>query len=623
MNLSHFKKQENMAQEVVGMQKTPLRSEVAIEDQWNLTPLFASLEDWEREFQKWGRPDKKVHFPEIQTFKGTLKEGPEKLKKLFNICFEFDRHLSKLFTYAHLRHDEDLGHDVHKKIHSQILSVFYDFKEETSWIEPEILELPDDVVKKYLNSKELADYKLYLERIVRLKPHILSAEKEELLALSGKPLHVSVKAFSALNNADLKFPDVENEKGEKSELTHGKYILYMRSQDRKLREDAFKKLHQTFQSFENTICELIQGHVQCHVFGMRARHYSSCLEAALFPNEIDTAVYHTLIKTVRKHLPALHRYMKLRKQSLGYKEMHLYDLYVPLVAQVDMSFDFATAEDNVIESVSVLGNNYQKELEKGLKSDRWVDRYENLKKRSGAYSSGCYDSNPYILMNYQGTFNDLMTLSHELGHSMHSFHSHKNQPYHYSSYPIFLAEVASTFNEELMIKHIMSKNLSKEEKAFLINQKIEDIRLTFFRQTMFAEFELQIHEWAEKNVPLTPALLKEYYLKLNQDYFGPDVVIDEEIASEWSRIPHFYSDFYVYQYATGISAAFALFDKVMKEGEGARVKYLQFLSSGCSLPPLEILKRAGVDMTTQEPIEATIHHFDKLVSELFVLLGVK
>lgn len=612
-----------MAGQVIIVQKTKDRTEVSIEDQWDLISMYGSIQEWEKEFNTWGRPNQTPHYPEIQSFKGTLNKGPENLKNLFVLCFQIERYLGKLYTYAHLKHDEDLAQDLHKKMHSQISSIYYDFKEETSWIEPEILQLPSETLNKYLNSPVLAEYRVYLERVIRLKPHILSSEKEELLALAGKPLQVSVRAFSALNNADLKFPSVENSKGEKLELTHGKYSLYLRSADRKLREESFKKLHQTFADYENTICELIQGHVQTHVFGKKARNYSSCLEAALFPNEIDPAVYHALINKVREKLPSLHRYMGLRKKALGFQEMHLYDLYVPLVQEVQMTFDFDTAQDHVIESVAPLGKQYQKELEKGLKSDRWVDRYENLRKRSGAYSSGCYDSNPYILMNYQGTLQDLKTLGHEAGHSMHSLLSKMNQPYQYSSYTIFLAEVASTFNEELLLSHLMSLNLSKQEKAFLINQQIEDIRLTFFRQTMFAEFELKIHELAENNVPLTPGLLKEVYRKLNIDYFGPDVVVDAEIDSEWSRIPHFYSDFYVYQYATGISAAFALFEKVMEEGEGARDRYLKFLSSGSSLPPIELLKQAGVDMSKPEPVEAAIRHFDRLVDELFQLLGTK
>lgn len=612
-----------MAQEVIIVQKTKDRSEVSIEDQWDLTSMYPSVQEWENEFKIWGRPDQTPHYPEIQKFKGTLNNGPENLKNLLDICFQIERLLGKLYTYAHLKHDEDVAQDLYKKMHSQISSIFYDFKEETSWIEPEILQLPAETLSQYINSPALAEYRVYLQRVIRLKPHILSSDKEELLALAGKPLQVSVRAFSAFNNADLKFPFVEDSKGEKLELTHGKYGLYLRSPDRKLREEAFKKLHQTFANYENTICELIQGHVQTHVFAKRARNYSSCLEAALFPNEIDPAVYHSLIKKVREKLPSLHRYMALRKKALGFQEMHLYDLYVPLVQEVQMLYDFDTGQEHVIESVEVLGKQYQKELEKGLKSDRWVDRYENLRKRSGAYSSGCYDSSPYILMNYQGTLQDLKTLSHEAGHSMHSLLSKTHQPYQYSSYTIFLAEVASTFNEELLLRHLMSLNLSKQEKAYLINQQIEDIRLTFFRQTMFAEFELKIHELAENNVPLTPGLLKEVYRKLNIDYFGPDVIVDAEIDSEWSRIPHFYSDFYVYQYATGISAAFALFEKVIGEGEDARDRYLKFLSSGSSLPPIELLKQAGVDMTKPEPVEATVRHFDRLVDELFQLLGTR
>ncbi|HSX03688.1 MAG TPA: oligoendopeptidase F [Rhabdochlamydiaceae bacterium] len=606
-----------MPQETVVMQKTRERAEIPVEDQWDLTPLYRSVEEWEADFKEWGRAEKTPHYPEIKNFIGQLDQGPEVLKKVLDLMFQIERHLSKLFTYAYLNHDVDVAQDLYKKMHSRISSLYFDFKQEIAWIEPELLHLPDQLLQQYLDSKLLADYRVYLKRVVRLKPHILATQQEELLALAGKPLQVSIRAFSALNNADLKFPSVENSKGEKLELTHGKYTLYLRSQDRKLREEAFKKLHRTYQGYENTITELLQGLVQCHVLEKEARHYPSCLEAALFPNEIEIDVYKSLIQKVRQHLPSLHNYMKLRKKALGYDEMHLYDLYVPLVPDVEMSFDFATAQDYVIESVSVLGKQYQSDLAKGLKVDKWVDRYENLRKRSGAYSGGCYDSMPYVLMNFQGNLYDLMTLSHELGHSMHSLLSQRHQPYQYSSYSIFLAEVASTFNEELMLQHLFAQNISKEEKTFLINQKLEDIRLTFFRQTMFAEFELKIHELSEKNIPLTPTLLKEEYRKLNKDYFGPDVVLDEEIDIEWARIPHFYNNFYVYQYATGISAAFALFERVKEKGEAARDAYLQFLSSGCSTDPLEVLKRAGVDMRSSEPVEATIRYFDKLVNELF------
>jgi oligoendopeptidase F len=353
---------------------------------------------------------------------------------------------------------------------------------------------------------------------------------------------------------------------------------------------------------------------------MRARKYPSCVEAALFPNQIDVKVYSALIQAVRSHLPALHRYMKLRKKVMGLDQLHLYDLHVPLVKAVEMGMSYEDATRAIIESVAVLGEDYQRALNQGLTQDRWVDRYENARKRSGAYSSGCYDSMPYILMNYHGTFNDAMTLTHEAGHSMHSFLSRRNQPYHYSQYSIFVAEVASTFHEELLLRHLLSKVKTKEQKAFLINQKIDDMRATLLRQTMFAEFELKVHSWAEQGVPLTPALLKSEYRKLNEEYFGPEMTLDDETDIEWARIPHFYYNFYVYQYATGISAAHALVDKVLSEGDQARDRYLSFLSAGSSHYPIEVLKMAGVDMRTPHPVESAMRHFDALVTELEELL---
>lgn len=580
-------------------------------DLWNVEALYPTLSQWEDDLKRWGREGQSPHWPEISAFKGKISQGAKQLKALLEVVFQFDRQLSKLFTYAHLRHDEDVANDAHKNAFSRISSLLYDFRQETAWMEPEILQLSES----FLDADELKDYRVHLEKIIRLKPHTLSADKEELLALSGKALESSQRAFGAFNNADLKFPDVEDSQGQHLNLSHGKYLLYMRSKDRKLRQNAFSALHQSFRVYENTLAELINGQVQKHLFDTKARQYSSCLDAALFPNQIDLSVYHSLIRSVRERLPSLHRYLALRKKILKYDELHMYDLHVPLVAQVEFSFPYQQGEKLVVDSVAILGKEYQTQLEKGLMHDRWVDRYENQRKRSGAYSSGCYDSMPYILMNYQGTLNDVMTLSHEAGHSMHTFLSSKHQPYHYSSYPIFVAEVASTFHEELLMRHLLTQVKSKEEKGFLINQKIEDIRNTLFRQTMFAEFELKLHEWAQQGVPLTPTLLKEEYQKLNRDYFGPDVVIDREIEIEWARIPHFYYNFYVYQYATGISAALALVDKVVKEGEKARDKYLQFLSSGSSRYPLDLLAMAGVDMRKGEAVASAIDKFDQLVTD--------
>lgn len=596
------------------------RIEITGSDKWNVEALYSSLESWQEELEKVCRPKNSPHWPELAQFRGKLGESAETLKNFFALSSEFERKLSKLYTWAHMRYDEHLAHEAHKSANVTINILYQDFGRELSWAEPEILALPNETIQAYLSDPVLADFRLVLERIVRLKPHTLSSDKEELLALAGVALGTPAKAFGAFNNADLKFPPAKNKEGKEREVTHAKYSLYLKEKDRELRKNAFASMHGAFEGFENTVCEMINGQVQNHFFSMRARNYDSCLHAALFPSEIDIDVYTNLVQTVRANLSVLHNYMAGRKKALKVDELHMYDLHVSLVEKVDLNYSYETAEQMVVDSVAPLGIEYQGILRDGLLEERWVDRYENKRKRSGAYSSGCFDSMPYILMNFQGTFRDLMTLAHEAGHSMHSYMSHKHQPYQYSHYPIFLAEVASTFNEQLMFQMLISSNISKEERAYLINQKIEDVRATFFRQTMFAEFELLIHKLAEENIPLTPGLLKEEYRKLNQDYFGDEVTLDAGIDIEWARIPHFYYNFYVYQYATGISAAHALFENVMNHGDKARDAYLHFLSSGCSNSPLDILEQAGVNMRDKQPIESTIHQFDRLVKELFTLL---
>jgi oligoendopeptidase F len=601
-------------------EKTQERTAIATQYHWNVEALYPSWDAWKEDLDKWGREENDPHWPELIPFRKTWMQKPENLKALIELCCEIDRQLSRLYTYAHLRHDEDVAAETAKKAHARIVSLLYAFRQETSWIEPEMLQLPEEELNRMITSDVLKDYAFYLEKIVRLKKHTLPASEEELLAMAGKALETASQAFGAFNNADLKFPSVEDSQGKIRELTHGKYLLYLRDKDRKLREGSFKSLHRSFATYGNTLCELLNGQIQRHVLDMRARKYSSCVEAALFPNQIDVKVYSALIQAVRAHLPALHRYMYLRKEAMGLDKLHLYDLHVPLVKEVEMGMSYEEATKVIIESVAILGEDYQRALNQGLTQDRWVDRYENARKRSGAYSSGCYDSMPYILMNYHGTFNDVMTLTHEAGHSMHSLFSRRNQPYHYSQYSIFVAEVASTFHEELLLRHLLTKVKSKEQRAFLINQKLDDMRSTLLRQTMFAEFELKIHSFAEQGTPLTPELLKMEYRKLNEEYFGPDVHVDEEADIEWARIPHFYYNFYVYQYATGISAAHALVDKVLHGGEKARDQYLAFLSSGSSRYPIDVLEVAGVDMRTSEPVEAAMRHFDELVTELAELL---
>lgn len=600
------------------------RKEVLHTDKWNVEALYPDFHDWQQEFTQANKKDGQARWQELAAYRGRLGESPETLKKGLDELLSIDRQLSKLYTYAHLRHDEEITHDDHKSGYDSISSLYHDFSQASSWFEPELLAIDSEKMNSFLTSPTLKDYRFHLEKILRIKMHTLSPDKEELLALSGKALQASQKAFRAMNDADFKFGKAIDSNGEEHELTHGSYGLYIRDQDRTLRESSFKKLHGKYGAYENTLCELLNGQVQSHIFNAKARKYSSCLEAALFPKNIDTEVYGALITAVNSELDALHDYYDLRKEMLNIGPLHLYDMYVPLTSKVDIRLPYHQAEDLVIESVKCLGSEYQNLLHKGFKEQRWVDRYENKNKRSGAYSSGCYDSSPYILMNYKDILRDVFTLAHEAGHSMHSLYTHTHQPYQYGSYPIFLAEVASTFNEDLLMRLMISRAQTVEEKIFLINEKIEDLRGTLFRQTMFAEFELLVHDLAEKDIPLTPNLLREEYRKLNSKYFGPSVNIDAEAEVEWARIPHFYYNFYVFQYATGISAALALADRVVTGGEPERQAYLQFLKSGCSLYPIDILKEAGVDMRKPEPVKAAINKFRGLVADLRSLLeGVR
>lgn len=599
-----------------------IREEVPLKDRWNVEALYPNQEAWEKALKALTpHSQQSPYWPEIQSFRGALDQGPEKVKGALDLLMKIDRELSKLYTYAHLRHDEDIVAPKFKEIYERIITLAHAFSQETAWFQPELLSLPETILTGYLSSPLLADYHFHLEKMIRMKKHTLSPDNETLLAFAGQALQTSHKAFSAINDADFKFGAVTDSQGETRPLSHATYGIYIRDQDRLLRENAFKHYHQQYESYENTLCELLTGQLQNHFFQARARHFPSCLDAALFPKNIETSVYHALIQAVHERLDVLHRYMGLRKRILNVDELHLYDTYVPLTSAVDIRMPYEEAENIVIESVAPLGSEYQKLLKKGFQEQRWVDRYENQNKRSGAYSSGCYDSAPYILMNYKTLLRDVFTLAHEAGHSMHSLYSRRTQPYQYSDYPIFLAEVASTFNEDLLTRLLISRCQDPQEKIFLLNQKIEDIRGTLFRQTMFAEFELLIHQLVEKGTPLTPQLLKEEYRQLNQRYFGPHTIIDQEIEIEWARIPHFYYNFYVFQYATGISAALALADKVVNGTEKDREAYLAFLKGGSSQYPIEMLKMAGIDMTSPAPVKAAIQTFDQLLTELENLLN--
>lgn len=592
----------------------PARSELPKHYKWNVEALYADPSHWVAELAKVKGQDASPRWPELVAFQGKLGD-PRSMVQFMEHYLSLDRALSKLATYAHLRMDEDLGNDEFKRNYGLITALNHDFRLETSWMEPEILSLNDADIQRLMKEPSIQPYKFALERIVRMRPHTLPKDKEELMALSGKALDSSYKAFAALTNADMTFTSALDSKGAEHPVSNGSYLPLVSSPDRELRKNAFINLMHGYQGHVNTLCELIQGQVSGHAFNAKARSFDHCATAALFTNQIDPAVITRLIETVKKGKAFMEEYLSLRKEALKLDTIHAYDLMCPLVPNSDTKMSYEDACQAVIESVAPLGKEYQAALKDGLLKDRWVDPFENAKKRSGAYSSGCYDSMPYILLNFHGTLHDVMTLAHEAGHSMHSYLSRKNQPYIYSQYPIFVAEVASTFNELLLLDHLYKKAKTKSERAFLLSDQIDRIRSTIFRQTLFAEFELKIHEMVEQGQPLTPSLLNTIYSGLITEYYGASLAVDPELEAEWARIPHFYYNFYVYQYATGLSAAMALNEKAMQSTE-ARDKYLKFLSSGGSKYPLDLLKDAGVDMTSTAPIESALNRFHQLVKEL-------
>ncbi|MEM8727329.1 MAG: oligoendopeptidase F [Chlamydiota bacterium] len=592
------------------------RSETEIDHRWDIGSLYPDSEAWQKDFLKFTENrTEKGYWPHLSGYRGTVGESSDKLASLLDDIVKIERGLYKLYTYAHLRHDEDVANETFKEAYDKISLLCRDFQNETSWVRAEIVRLPEKTLEAYLKDATLDRHRISLEKLSLLKPYTLSADKEHLLSLAAKALQTPQKTFEIFNNADLKFGTIKDEKGEEVELTHGSYGLHLQSEDRILRKNAAFGLHRRFREFKHTVSELLNGQIQKNVFEAKARGYASSLDAALTPHRIDPEIYHNLIATVRKNLSVLHRYVSLRKKFLRYEQLHFYDLHVSLIPKFEKRYSYPEAVRLVLDAVRPLGNGYRQILERGLGEERWVDRYENAGKRSGAYSSGCYDSIPYILMNYNGTLRDVMTLAHEAGHSVHSYYSNKHQPFQYSNYPIFVAEVASTFNEELLFRSLMDNATTSEERCYLLNRKIDDIRATLFRQTQFAEFELLAHTSAEKGRPLTAASFKEIYRKLNKDYYGDDLVIDPEIEVEFLRIPHFYMNFYVYQYATGISAAHALVERLIKDRSKAREDYLKFLSSGSSKYPVELLEIAGVNMRASGPIQTAIDRFSGLIDE--------
>ncbi|AUO12603.1 oligoendopeptidase F [Priestia sp. YIM B13446] len=598
------------------VKKLPSRSEIKVEDTWKLEDIFASDDAWEKEFE-----EVKALIPQMEKFKGKLGESAQTLYDALQEQDELTMRVSKLYTYAHMRYDQDTTNSFYQGLNDRIKTLYTQIASALSYVTPEILSIEESKIKQYMaEHKELKLYAHALDEITRERPHILSESEEALLAQASEVLGSSSNTFGMLNNADLEFPSIKDENGEEVEITHGRYIRFLESSDRRVREEAFKAVYETYGKFKNTFASTLSGTVKKDNFSARVRHYNSARHSALSTNNIPEEVYDNLVKTVNDNLHLLHRYIDLRKKVLGIEELHMYDLYTPLVKDVKMEVTYEEAKDYILKGLKPLGEDYLNVLKEGFEN-RWVDVHENKGKRSGAYSSGTYGTNPYILMNWQDNVNNLFTLAHEFGHSVHSYYTRKTQPYPYGDYSIFVAEVASTCNEALLNDYLLKTIDDEKQRLYLLNHYLEGFRGTVFRQTMFAEFEHDVHVRAQNGEPLTPELLTKLYYDLNKKYFGDNLVIDEEIGLEWARIPHFYYNYYVYQYATGFSAAAALSKQILEEGDAAVERYVGFLKSGSSDYPIEVLKKAGVDMTTSQPIEEALAVFEEKLTEMERLLN--
>ncbi len=597
------------------MKRLPTRSQVKEGDTWDLSSLFRDGAEWEALYQKL-----EADIPKFEAFRGRLSEDAAILADCLRFDLEYDRACDRRGTYAFLRASEDQANSDSQRMVGRFQNLSTRAGQAASFLSPEILAIPATKIKRFLAAPEIAPYKLHLERKLRYKPHTLSDKEEKLLAMQGEMAQAAGKAFRQLLDADMKFGSIKNDKGQTIELSNASFSQCLVSPARLVRKTAFHQFYEQFAAHENTLSATLAGSIQKDVYYAKVRGFSNSLAASLFADDVPVSVYDNLIASVHKHLPTLYKFYELRRRKMKLKEIHHYDTYVPILADLEKKHSWKQASDLVVEALAPLGSEYTEVLAKGLHG-RWCDRYPNQGKQSGAFSSGTYDSDPYILMNFRpDVFNDVFTLAHEAGHSMHSFYSAKSQPYQYYGYAIFVAEVASTFNEELLSHHLLARTTDPRERAYLINRAIDDIRGTIFRQTMFAEFERTTHAMVEAGEPLTVQAIKSVYRGLLERYFGPQFAIDKELSLECLRIPHFYRSFYVYKYATGLSAAIALSQRVLGGGPRELNDYLSFLKSGCSKFPLELLRDAGVDMASPSPVDTALTHFGRLVDELALLL---
>ena len=597
------------------VKRVPTRDEIPESDRWDLAHLYTDDAAWEREFV-----DLQQRYPQITQFRGKLSESPASLLAALEFEKSIDQPLERLGTYASLRVSENASDPAFLEREARLQNLHTDIVEKCSYISPELMAIPEEKFAALIATPELNPWRTVLERLRRFKPHTLNENEERLLAMSSQPLAGHEETFSQLTNVDLKFGIITDSTGQQVELSQSSFSSFLVKPDRDLRRRAFHQFYEEFSDHKFTLASTLASSVRTDVFQAKTRNYPSALSAALFRNNIPTAVYNNLVSTVRANLAPLHRYYELRRRALGIDAIHHYDTYVPLVAQITTHLTFDEAIDRTIAATAPLGGEYTRELEAGLRG-RWCDRYESKGKRSGAFSSGCYGSLPYILMNYKpDVFADMFTLAHEAGHSMHTWYAQRNQTFQDHHYPIFLAEVASTFNEELLTHHLLGQTTDPQMKAYLLNRQIDDLRGTIYRQTMFAEFEKIIHEHQEAGEALTLDTLTKIYRELLVAYFGPDFTLDPQLDLECLRIPHFYSAFYVYQYATGMSAAVTLSRQVLETGDPSC--YLGFLQSGGKQYPIDTLKAAGVDMSSPQPVESALQLFAERVEELARLLNI-
>ncbi|MGI6216099.1 MAG: oligoendopeptidase F [Coriobacteriales bacterium] len=587
------------------------RDQIDLKYRWDLEAIFPTDEDFLSALKSASAyPD------ELEAFKGKISKSPQDLLGYLRVSENAGIELGKLANYAMRKSDEDTRESKYQDYSSRVMLLITQISRATSWSNSELLTLTEEEVEQmYEKCPELEHYRVLLNRIFRMRKHVLSPAEEALLASAQEMASQPENIFSLLNDADLKFDDAIDSNGESHPVTHGSYIPLMTSPDRVLRKSAYDSLYKTYGQFKNTCAATLNAQVKQLKFYSDARKYNSSLEYALDGNEIPPSVYTNLIDAVHDNLPAMHKYISLRKKTLGLDDLRYYDLYVPIVENVEMKFTYEQACDIILKALEPMGEDYLSMVREGLEN-RWIDVYENPGKRSGAYSAGGYGMHPYILMNFQGELDDVFTLVHEMGHSIHTYLSCQNQPPCYADYVIFVAEVASTCNESLLMNYLLDKATDPKEHAFLVNHFLEEFRGTVYRQTMFAEFELAVNEMAARGEGITADALCEKYAELNREYYGDEIEVDDSIALEWARIPHFYYEYYVYQYATGFSAAIALSRQILEEGEPAVRRYLDFLKGGSSKTPIELLKGAGVDMSTPEPVNEALKFFDSLVDEL-------